>query len=60
MNFELSHEHQMIVDTARAFVEQELYPYEDEVERSDHVRPKLVEQIKQRAIDAGLSEEVHV
>jgi acyl-CoA dehydrogenase len=54
MNFELSHEHQMIVASARAFVEQELYPYEEEVERSDQVRPELVEQIKQRAIDAGL------
>ena len=26
MNFELSHEQRLIVDTARAFVEQELYP----------------------------------
>ncbi|MDH3713679.1 MAG: acyl-CoA dehydrogenase family protein [Gammaproteobacteria bacterium] len=54
MNFELSHEHEMIVASARAFVEQELYPYEEEVERDDRVRPELIEQIKQRAIAAGL------
>ena len=54
MNFELSHEHRMIVESARAFVEQELYPYEEEVERGDRVRPELIEQIKQRAIAAGL------
>lgn len=54
MNFELSHEHEMIVASARAFVEQELYPYEEEVERNDRVRPELAEQIKQRAIAAGL------
>ncbi len=53
MNFELSHEHQLIIESARAFVEQELYPYEEEVERSDQVRPELVEQIKQRALAAG-------
>ena len=53
MNFELSHEHQLIIESARAFVEQELYPYEEEVERSDQVRPELLEQIKQRALAAG-------
>ena len=54
MDFELSHEQQLIVETARAFVEQELYPYEDEVEKSDQVRPDLVQQIQQKAIEQGL------
>ena len=54
MNFELSHEQQLLVDTVRAFVERELYPYEAEVESSDQVRPELVEQIKERAMDQGL------
>ena len=53
MHFELSHEHQLIIESARAFVEQELYPHEEEVERTDEVRPQLVEQIQQRAIAAG-------
>ena len=32
MDFGLSHEQEMVVDTVRAFVETELYPLEDEVE----------------------------
>ncbi len=54
MNFELSHEQRMIVDTARAFVEQEIYPYEEEVERSGEVRPELVRQVQERARAQGL------
>jgi len=54
MNFELSHEQQLIVETARAFVEQELYPYEDEVEKTDQIRPELAKQIQQKAIEQGL------
>ena len=37
MQFELNTEQKMIVDTVRAFVENELYPHEDEVERLDAV-----------------------
>ncbi len=41
MNFELSNEQQMIVDTVRAFVENELYPHEEEVERTGVVPKEL-------------------
>ncbi len=54
MDFELSHEQELIVETARAFAEQELYPHEEEVEKTDQVRPELVKQIQQRAIEQGL------
>ena len=54
MDFALSQEQEMIVATVRRFVEEELYPYEDEVEASDRVRPELVEQIKARALELGL------
>ncbi len=54
MDFGISEEQQMIIDTARRFVEEELYPYEEEVERSDKVRPELGEQIKRRSIELGL------
>jgi len=54
MNFSLSEEQQMIVDTTRAFVEQELYPHEEEVERTGVLRPELAEQIKTKSIAAGL------
>ena len=54
MNFAISHEQQMLVDAVRGFVESELYPYEEEVERSDAVRPELRQQIVRRAIEQGL------
>ena len=54
MQFELNTEQKMIVDTARAFVENELYPHEDEVERLDAVPPALVKSIQAKAIEVGL------
>ena len=35
------------------FAEKELYPYEDEVESADEVRPELAQQIRERAIAQG-------
>lgn len=50
----LTEEQKMIVQTVRAFVEKELVPYEDEVERTDEVRPELRKQIIKKALDHGL------
>jgi acyl-CoA dehydrogenase len=54
MDFVLSHEQQLLIETARRFAEQELYPFEAEVERSDRVPPELMQQIKERALEQGL------
>ncbi|MCO5063793.1 MAG: acyl-CoA dehydrogenase family protein [Rhizobiaceae bacterium] len=54
MQFGLSEEQQLIVDTTRAFVENELYPHEAEVERTGTLRRELIEEIKAKAIAAGL------
>ena len=54
MEFALTDEQQMIVDTVRSFTERELFPYEDQVEKLGEVPPELVQQIKQRSIAAGL------
>ena len=54
MHFQLSHEHTMLVDTVRSFIETELYPHEDEVERTDEIRPELARQIQAKAIEVGL------
>jgi acyl-CoA dehydrogenase len=54
MNFNLTEEQQMIVDTTRAFVENELYPHEAEVERTGKLRRELYEELKAKAIEAGL------
>ncbi|MDE0714839.1 MAG: acyl-CoA dehydrogenase family protein, partial [Gammaproteobacteria bacterium] len=50
----MSEEQNMLVETARRFVEEELYPYEMEVERSDEVRPELRRQIVERSLEIGL------
>ncbi|NND81319.1 MAG: acyl-CoA/acyl-ACP dehydrogenase [Gammaproteobacteria bacterium] len=54
MNFMLSEEQQMIIDTTKAFVEQELYPHEAEIERTGVLREELAAEIKAKALDAGL------
>ena len=54
MDFALSDEQRMIVETTRAFVEAELYPREAEVERTGHLRPEVIEEVKAGAIEAGL------
>lgn len=53
MDFGLSEEQNMIVDTVRAFVEKEMYPHEDEIERTGIVPKELGEEIKQKCIDIG-------
>ncbi|TXR50854.1 acyl-CoA dehydrogenase family protein [Phyllobacterium endophyticum] len=54
MDFGLSEEQRLIVETTRSFVENELYPHEAEVERTGVLRKELADELKQKAIDAGL------
>ena len=54
MDFELTAEQRLIVGTVRDFVEQELYPHEDEVERLDEVPEELARSIRGKAIASGL------
>ena len=54
MDFGLTEEQKMIVETTRAFVETELYPHEQAVERSNHLPLELIREIQQKAIAAGL------
>ena len=54
MQFGLTDEQKMIVETTRAFVENELYPHEQEVERSGHLRMDLTREVQKKAIAAGL------
>ena len=54
MDFQLSHEQQLLVDTVRDFVERELYPHEAKVERTDAVSPQLARQIMDAALSQGL------
>ena len=54
VNSELTAEQRLIVDTVRDFVERELYPHEDEVERLDQVPAGLAGEIRASALAAGL------
>lgn len=53
MQFGLSDEQEMIVSTVRSFVENEIYPHENTVERSGEVPPDVATAIKQKTIDLG-------
>lgn len=54
MNFGLSEEQRLIVETTRAFVEKELYPHELAIERSGHLDMDLVREIQKKSIEVGL------
>jgi len=54
MNLEWSGEQRAVMETTRAFVQRELVPHEDEVERTGCLDPDLVTELRGRAIRAGL------
>ncbi|MCR9069836.1 MAG: acyl-CoA dehydrogenase family protein [Rhodobacteraceae bacterium] len=53
MQFGLTDEQEMIVSTVRSFVEREIYPHEDAVERSGEVPPDLAQEIKRKTLELG-------
>jgi acyl-CoA dehydrogenase len=53
MNFNLTHEQQMVVDTVRGFVEEKLYSLEAEVERTGSVPREVGEAIRAQVLDLG-------
>ncbi|MBV9523082.1 MAG: acyl-CoA dehydrogenase family protein [Alphaproteobacteria bacterium] len=53
MDFGLDQEQQLVVDTVRSFVEQELYPLEAEVERTGEVPTELGREIQRKVIALG-------
>ncbi|MFK7854727.1 MAG: acyl-CoA dehydrogenase family protein [Granulosicoccus sp.] len=54
MNFGLTQEQSLIVETTRAFVERELYPHEAQIERNGALDMDLVRELQNKAIEAGL------
>lgn len=54
MDFGLTEEQTMIVATTRAFVETELYPHEEMVERTGVLPVELIREIQGKAMAAGL------
>ena len=53
MQFGLTEEQDMIVNTVRGFVENEIYPLEDEIERLGHVPIEIGNEIKQKVMNMG-------
>ena len=53
MNFGLTDEQAMIVDTVREFVEREIYPHETLVERTGQVPPEIAAEIKRKTLELG-------
>ncbi len=54
MDFSLTEEQQLIVDTTRKFVREELVPHELEVERTGEVPEALMRELRAKAQGAGL------
>jgi len=54
MDFALTEEQELVIKTTRAFVRNELYPHEAEVEASGTLRDDLLAELKAKAIAAGL------
>ncbi|NOX40529.1 MAG: acyl-CoA dehydrogenase [Alphaproteobacteria bacterium] len=53
MQFGLTEEQEMIVSTVRTFVEKEIYPHEQLVERTGEVPEEIARRIKQKCLDLG-------
>lgn len=53
MHFGLTQEQEMVVETVRSFVEREMYPHEDLVEKLGEVPVEIAEEIKRKVIDLG-------
>ena len=53
MQYGISPEQEMIVNTVRSFVEKEIYPHEELVERSGEVPAEIAQEIKQKTLDLG-------
>ena len=53
MQYGLSEEQEMIAATVRAFVENEIYPHEDLVERTGEVPSEIAAEIKRKTIELG-------
>ena len=53
MQYGISTEQEMIASTVRSFVEKEIYPHEELVERNGEVPAEIAQDIKQKTLDLG-------
>ncbi len=53
MQYGLTDEQEMIASTVRSFVEKEIYPHEELVERTGDVPQEIADEIKRKTIELG-------
>lgn len=53
MNYTLTDEQTMLLDSLRSFMSDEIYPYEEKADRDGAVAPELGRRIKEKAIEMG-------
>jgi len=53
MNYQITEEQRMILDSLKAFLEKEIYPHEAKADRAGEVPEELANHIKQQAIEMG-------
>ena len=54
IDFSLSEEQKLLVEMTRSFVEKEMIPHEEELERSSHLPSELAESLKTKSMELGL------
>jgi len=54
MTIAISHENELLLKTVRSFMDAEIYPHEDEVDKLGYVPEELGRQIEKRSMEAGL------
>jgi acyl-CoA dehydrogenase len=54
MNFQMPQEIDMLRDTVRRFVDRELRPLEEEIERTDHLDDSVFRNLRKKAVEVGL------
>ena len=54
MNIQTSHEKELLLKTVRTFLEEEIYPHEEIVDKTGNVPKELGKQIEQKALHLGL------
>ena len=55
IDFSLSEEQNLLVEMTRSFVEKEMIPHEEELERSNRLPSELAESLKTKSMELGLS-----
>ena len=54
IDFTLSEEQKLLIEMTRSFVEKEMVPNEDELERTNQLSPQLASSLKEKSMDLGL------